>query len=136
MKPCLALTGDGTKLQIPLTLAKGVNSTIARIRIALYTERGKWPDDVNFGLPWLSMTTLSEVEIEGLVRSLVGSLDGVLSITSCTVTKANEDLTVSLVLRLASDEGAAVVEIGALSTAGNYPETWYASLGYDYGSFC
>lgn len=136
MKPCLALQGDGTQLQIPLVLAKGVNSTVARIRIALYTERGKWLDDVNFGLPWKEIGLFSEVEIEGLVRSLVGSLDGVLSIVSCVVTKSGEDATISLVVRLSSDEGQITVEIGALSTAGQYPETWYNVLGYNYGDFC
>ncbi len=136
MRPCLALRGDGTELQIPLTLARGVNSTVARIRIALYTERGKWTDDVLFGLPWKEMGLLTEVEIEGLVRSLVGSLDGVLSIVSCVVSRADEAATISLVCRLSSDEGPVIVEIGALSTAGNYPETWYNLLGLDFTGFC
>lgn len=136
MKPCLSLDAAGLELRVPLLLATGVPATVTKMLIALQTERGKWTDDDTFGLPWQTISTKSSLEIEGLVRSLIAAVDGVISVNSVIVTRSGGAATIRVNVTLSSDTGPITVEVGALEQAGQYPTTWYDSLGLNFGDFC
>ena len=136
MKPCLSLNTAGTELQIPLLLATGTNATVSKMLIALQTERGKWTDDDTFGLPWQTISTKTNLEIEALVRSLIAAVSGVLSVNSVSVSRENGLANIALNVTISSDDGPFIVEVGALEQAGQYPQTWYNTMGLNFGDFC
>ncbi len=136
MKPCLSLNTEGSALQVPLLLAIGVPATVSKMLIALQTERGKWTDDDTFGLPWQTISTKSNLEIEGLVRSLIANVAGVIEVNSVSVSRASGVASIGVNVTISSDTGPITVEVGALEQAGQYPTTWYNALGLTFGDFC
>jgi hypothetical protein len=135
--PCLALDETGKKLAIPLRLATGINATVHKILIRIQTILGEWPEDISFGLNWPKFGPGTQaVEIEGLVRIQLLAVQDVSEVVSVNVEKLGSNMTINALVRIQDGTGNVLVEIGSMSTAGNYPETWYNLLGVDYAQEC
>lgn len=133
IKPCLALNEDFSRLATPLRLCYGANAIMTRVMICLQTQRGEWLDDDFFGIPWLKIgPATSDVEIEGLIKTQVLGLEGVLEVRDFSISRADIGMTIDMVITIKDENGPTLVKIGLLAEAGQYPKAWYDLLGIEF----
>lgn len=128
--PCLAITiRDGVPSPaIPLRYVYDAQAVVTRVALRLYTQRGTWPTDVNFGLDHyrLSLPNVSAVEVEALVRRQVAAEPGVIEIQSVDLTWPGPHRAITVRILVESPEGPVLATVGDLGTFDGYaPGTWY-----------
>ncbi len=116
----------------PPRFAYGPESILTQCAIRLWTIRGVWPDDVNLGLPWLSLSLASvpNEAIEALLRRQLLAVEGVRQVLAVDVTRPGTE--VAVVARVLLDAGGGLVD-AAVGDLGVYDGvisgTWYQILG-------
>lgn len=86
----LAWAPGARHLQIPHAYATGSDAVIAQVRLCLETQRGTYPDDDLWGVPytdWMTRPSVTDAEITITIRSMLVQIPGVLSVDSITVTR-------------------------------------------------
>ncbi len=134
--PCDAIEVlDGTpRLAFPPQLVTGVQSVLTRCAIRIWTIRGVWPDNRNFGLPLLdwSLASVPRAEIQAQVRRQLAAVDGVLRVIGVDVNRPGTELRIGARVEIAADEPVQAV-VGDLGVyAGTVPGAWYQILGTGY----
>lgn len=107
--PCMALDPSGTQPASPPYLVRGAVAVLTRVQIVLQTVRGTWPDDVALGVlsERVRLGQASAVEVEGIVRSQLRRIAGVLSVERVTVRIAT-DASIGVVVTVRDEDGTAV----------------------------
>jgi len=131
-RPCLALDPTGTRIAVPLRYVSGAEAVLTKVRIALQSVRGFWPDNTQFGLPlleWLANPATPLIEIEGTVRLILSRIEGVLEVVAVEAAKTggNVAITVRIIVDNGADE-ALVALVGDIDDP-NSPGAWWALFG-------
>jgi len=128
-RPCLALDPTGTQIAVPLRYVSGAEAVLTKVRIALQSVRGFWPDDTQFGLPltrWLANPATPLIEIEGTVRLILSRIDGVLEVVAVEPAKTGGNIAITVRLVVADgDDGELVALVGDIEDP-NSPGAWWA----------
>lgn len=101
-----------------LGLVRGADTIAQQIKIAILAEIGSWFLDVNFGLPWISATGLTNNNqdngilgsnypdslIQTYVSRVVLSIPGVLTINDFVITRNRSNKSLSISIKVIVEE--------------------------------
>ncbi len=123
IKPTMGFAPGARWPQIPHYVATGPQAVLAKVQLAMETQRGTWPQDEQWGLPiprWLARPATADVEIQGTVRRMLLQIPGVVSVDRVEITRgATMQIDVGITIR--SDDEVVSAEVAAVQATMDDP---------------
>jgi hypothetical protein len=125
---CLALDATGTRIAIPLRVARGADAVLVRCQIAILTIRGTWPENQRLGLSQPEWALADAVEVEGITRVQLERVVGVVAVDRVEATHTAAGWSVVAEVRVQGDEEIQRARLGMGDASRSSPAAWYMLL--------